>query len=148
MLPDSFLPSDEWQAGGVHWHAHVEQREALEPMRNGYRSDRLARVPDAVLWSPWAVAKWIDARAREHVWHREVWASHDEEWVAIGDEEDLNELRQQNYFVASRGDSIYADIYTLNTHHDLFVEAVTHDQCQHRCADHQPDAEHSDHPDC
>lgn len=148
MPANSIFPSDEWHTSGIHWHAHVEKRKALDPMRAGHRSDRLTREPQAVLWSPWDVATWIDARTREHVNHREVWAAHEREWVAIGDEDDLNELRRNNYLVASRGDSIYADIYTLSTHHDLFVEAVTHEQCHHSCAQERPDASRADHADC
>lgn len=136
MTPlDAILPSDEWSAIGVHWHAFVERRERNMPMRTGYRTDRLRRKPDSVLWSPWTVADWIDARTREHVHHREVWSSQEGEWVAIGDEDDLNELRRNNFMVASRGDSIYADVYTLNVHHDLFVEAVTGEQCGRGCVD-------------
>lgn len=131
---DRFLPSDEWQAKAVHWHAFIEQRSGNLPMRVGYRADRLSKQPDAALWSPWTVADWIDARTREHVYHREVWSMHEQEWISIGDEGDLNELRHNNYMVASRGDSIYADIYTQKIHHDLFVEAVTSEQCSHGCA--------------
>lgn len=135
MTPlNAFMPSNEWDTTGVHWHAFIERRERDAPMRAGYRADRLRRTPDSILRSPWSVADWIDARTREHVHHREVWSSQEREWIAIGDEDDLNELRHNNFMVASRGDSIYTDIYTLNVHHDLFIEAVTGEQCGHGCA--------------
>ncbi|WP_133794318.1 hypothetical protein [Actinokineospora alba] len=131
----AFLPSEEWREVGVHWHAFVERREDGAPMRAGYRADRLSRPADAVLWSPWSVAEWMDARTREHILHAEVWSSQDRQWVSIGDEDDLDQLRQQNFVIASKGDSIYSDIYTdANVHHDLFVEAVTREQCIHDCA--------------
>ena len=132
---DALFPSDAWQTSGIHWHAHTERRATRAPMRVGHRADRLTRRPDMVLWEPWAVAMWIDARTRHHVTHTKVWVTHEQAWVAIGDENDLDELRHQNYLVASRGDSIYADIHApkARTHHDLFVEAVTRYLCQHNC---------------
>ncbi|WP_436498194.1 hypothetical protein [Actinokineospora sp. HUAS TT18] len=128
------LPSEDWQQAGVHWHAFIERRETDGPMRTGYRQHRLRQAPNTVLWSPWSVAEWMDARTREHILHAEVWSIQDREWISIGDEDDLDELRQQNFLIASKGDSIYSDIYTsANVHHDLFVEAVTHEQCTHDC---------------
>jgi hypothetical protein len=130
---DSLLPSDEWQAAGVHWHAFAEIRERETAARTADRARRRERVPDAVLRDPWAVAMWIDARTREHVHHREVYAGRDGVWVSIGDEEDLEHLRRENSLIASRGDSVYTDIYSENDHHDLYVEAVTDAQCTRGC---------------
>lgn len=122
---ESFLPSDEWQTAGVHWHAFTEP---------GDRKALREKAPEATLRSPWEVARWIDARTREHVYKREVWALHERQWVSIGDEDDLEHLRQENYAIASRGDSIHTDIYAESERHDVYVEAVTDDQCRHGCA--------------
>lgn len=124
---ESFLPSDEWQAAGVHWHAFTDQRGTTD------RTARRAKPPEAVLRSPWEVARWIDARTREHVHKREVWALHERLWVSIGDEDDLEHLRQENYIIASRGDSIHTDIYAESERHDVYVEAVTNAQCRYGC---------------
>ena len=132
-MRDAMLPSDEWQSPRVHWHAFAEIRDCGTPPprdRAGYRR----REPDEVLRDPWAVASWIDGQTRQHVTRREVWAAHGREWVAIGDEDDLEHLRHENFGIASRGDSIHTDIYTDSTHHDLIVEAVTNDHCPLGCA--------------
>ena len=131
---DSFLPSDEWQNPPVHWHAYLDRREPSTPARDAERVDRRERPPDAVLRSPYAVATWIDKRTRTHVLHREVFAMREGMWVSIGDEDDLEHLRQENFRLASRGDSVYTDIYSESGHIDLYVEAVTDDQCTHGCA--------------
>jgi len=129
---ESPLPSDEWQWPRVHWHAFAVTPDSATPSndRIGYRH----RPPEAVLRSPWAVASWIDDQTRQHVSHREVWAAHGGEWVAIGDEEDLDHLRRENYGIAARGDSIHTDIYADLVRHELVVEAVTDEQCRHGCA--------------
>lgn len=98
------------------------------------RAVRWKRQPDSVLRTPWEVATWIDERTRAHGHRREVWVAREREWVAIGDEDDLAHLRQENFAIASRGDSIHTDIYAESKHHDLYVEAVTDDQCLHRCS--------------
>lgn len=131
---ESFLPSDEWQSAGVHWHAFTETRECDSPARTGERMARREKKPGGVLRTPWDVARWIDEQTRKHVHHREVWASREGMWVAIGDEADLEHLRQENYAIASRGDSIFTDIYSTSEHHDVYVEAVTDAQCRHGCA--------------
>lgn len=117
---ESFLPSDEWQAAGVHWHAFTETPKTRE-------------TPAAVLRSPWEVARWIDARTREHVHKREVWALHERLWVSIGDEDDLAHLRQENYAIASRGDSIHTDIYAESERRHVYVEAAIRGHCRHGC---------------
>lgn len=127
---EALLPSDEWQVAGVHWHAFTEARGRDDTTE---RIARRERTPDTVLRSPFEVARWIDQQTRRHVHHREVWAARDGQWVAIGDEEDLEHLRQENYGIASRGDSIFTDVYAESTHHDLYVEAVTDEQCRHGC---------------
>ncbi len=132
------LPSDEWQSAEVHWHAYSERRT---PGNAGLRPTRLAREPEATLHSPWQVTRCTDQHTREHVLRREVFALRDGVWVEIGDEEDLAHLRHENFLIASRGGSIYTDIYTGDRHHDLYVEAVTDVQCQHDCADSEADSE-------
>lgn len=126
---ESFLPSDEWELPRVHWHGYVETRDRDRPARTGDRVARRQREPDAVLRTPWAVASWIDTRTREHVDRRDVWASREGAWVAIGDEDDLEHLRQENFGIASRGDSIFTDIYSESKHYEVYVEAVTDEQC-------------------
>jgi len=128
------LPSDEWQHPQVHWHAYVETRERDEAAGTAERVARREREPDAVLRSPWRVASWIDNQTRRHVNVRKVWAGHEGVWVTIGDEDDLEHLRRENYRIATCGDSIYTDIYSESEHHDVYMEAVTDEQCLHGCA--------------
>lgn len=130
---ESFLPSDKWQRSRVHWHAYAEIRERDTPSAVGDRIARRERSPDAVLRTPLAVASWIDQQTREYVLHREVWANFEGQWVSIGDEDDLEHLRQENFGIASRGDSIYTDIYSETERYDLYVEATTDDQCAYGC---------------
>lgn len=131
---DSFLPSDEWHKPKVHWHAYLGRREPGSQARVGDRVARRERAPDAVLRSPFAVASWIDKQTRSHVLRREVFAMREGMWVSIGDEDDLEHLRQENFLIASRGDSVFTDIYSESQHIDLYVEAVTDEQCTHGCA--------------
>jgi hypothetical protein len=133
-MSDAFLPSEQWHTDRVHWHAFIEKRHRDTPMRTGYRSHRLRDTPKFVLWSPEQVAAWIDARTRDHVTHTQTWAAQEQTWVTVADRHDLNESLNLNVLTASRGDSIYVDVHTHKTyHHDLFVEALTHDQCTHHC---------------
>lgn len=138
---ESYFPSDEWQTSGKHWHAYIDTRKADEVSRIDERIARRDRTPNAVLFTPQEVAKWIDEQTRKYVLHEEVWAIHERQWVSIGDEDDLEHLRQQNYIIASRGDSIYTDIHTVGTRHDLYVEAVTNEQCQEDCANKDRDGD-------
>lgn len=131
---ESFLPSDEWQSAGVHWHAFAETRAPGAVSQTGERVARREAVPHAVLRSPWEVARWIDEQTRAQVDHRKVWSAGEARWVEIGDEDDLEHLRQENFGIASRGDSIFTDVYSESEHHDLYVEAVTDEQCQHGCS--------------
>jgi len=116
------MPSDEWH--GVHWHASVGSTWDGE------------RTAAAVLRSPWQVAEWLDRQTRQHVHHREVVAIAERVWVTIGDEDDLEHLRQENFRIASRGDSIHTDVYAESARHVLHVEAVTDAQCTHGDAPH------------
>ena len=134
MNYESVLPSDEWQSPRVHWHAFADPRPQDTPPRTSERVTRRERVPDTVLRTPWAIASWIDQQTRQYVHHRQVWAASEGDWVAIGDEDDLEHLRQENFAIASRGDSIYTDVHTEHDHHDLYAEAVTDDQCTHGCS--------------
>lgn len=120
------LPSDEWSAAGVHWHAFSQST-------SDDRGTLRGQAPEAVLRSPWQVAEWIDEQTRKHVHRRKVFAIGEGVWVAIGDEDDLEHLRQENFRVASRGDSIHADVYTSAARHTLHVEAVTDAQCTQGC---------------
>jgi hypothetical protein len=126
-------PSDRWRLAEVHWHAYAETRPDGAQPRIADRVERRERAPDAVLRTPFEVAKWIDEQTRAHVLHREVVAIQERVWVSIGDEDDLAHLRRENFLIASRGDSIYTDIFAESDHHDLYVEAVTHAQCTHGC---------------
>lgn len=130
---EPLLPSDEWQAAGVHWHAFVEIQDPATTRRRSSRIVRRQEQPHAALWSPWEVARWIDAQARANGDRRRVWSFGDRCWVEIGDEDDLEHLRRENFLIASRGDSIHTDIYADRVHVDLYVEAVTSAQCQHGC---------------
>lgn len=124
------LPSDEWPVSGVHWHTYAEARARGA---TGQRMSRRDRMPDSTLHSPWQVARWIDDHTRRDVQRREVFAARDGVWVTIGDEDDLAHLREENFLIASRGDSIYTDVYTDHEHRDLYVEAVTDVQCDRGC---------------
>lgn len=126
-----FADLDSWRELGVHWHAYMTTRprgKSPQPGQGvGDRDKRLAQTPLAVLRSPREVEQWIDKQTREYVEPVEVRAG--SEWVRVGDEADLAHLRRANYRIACRGDSIYTDIYSSSTHHDLYVESVTDDQC-------------------
>lgn len=128
----AFLPSDEWRAAGVHWHAFTESTW------DGNRARLRERAPEAVLRSPWQVAEWLDEQTRRHVQHREVVAIAERVWVTVGDEDDLEHLRRENFRIASRGDSIHTDVYAASTRHVRYAEAVTDGQCAHGCTPHRP----------
>lgn len=130
---EPFSPSGEWEAAAVHWHAYAETTAEGTRSRTADRIARRDETPDAVLRTPLEVARWIEQQTRAHVSHREVYAIHSREWVSMGDEDDLAHLRRENVLIASRGDSIYTDIFSETDRHDLYVEAVTHEQCTHRC---------------
>lgn len=134
---ESFLHADDpdrWKSAGVHWHAFTETRVHDEPARTANRIALRERAPEVVLRTPLEVASWIDKQTRVHGTNRKVWATSEGTWVAIGDENDLEHLRRENFGIASRGDSIYTDIYSEPVHHDVYVEAVTDEQCLHGCA--------------
>jgi hypothetical protein len=85
--------------------------------------------PDAVLTSPVAVADWIEQETRAHIHPRRTWALAERSWVEFGDADDLARSRINHLVTASRGDAVYLDVPTSSLPLDLFVEAVTDDQC-------------------
>lgn len=126
-MPSDLLGlSEAWN--GKHWHAYLQTDSAG---RSVARWQRLQREPDAVLTSPDAVAEWIEQRLLELGERRTVWASADREWVEIGDADDLAHLYGEHVVIASRGDSIYTDIYHPDQRIELYVEAVNVDDCDH-----------------
>jgi intein/homing endonuclease len=115
---------------GAHWHAYVEMDDSNRSLS---RFQRLGRTPDATLSSPDGVAEWIEARIMELGERRRVMAIADREWVEIGDARDLAHLYAENFVIASRGDSIYTDVYHSTRTIRLYVEALTDDEC--RCCE-------------
>lgn len=121
---DVFGLSEAWR--GKHWHAYLETDPAEKPVD---RWQRLQRAPDAVLSSPDDVAEWIEQRLIELGERRKVRAIADREWVEIGDADDLAHLFGEHIVIASRGDSIYTDAYHSARRIELYVEAVSVDDC-------------------
>ncbi|OZM71596.1 hypothetical protein CFN78_18900 [Amycolatopsis antarctica] len=121
--------TDEWRSQRVHWHAYVIPRTDSADRRWRLRVVRLDSEPDAVLSSPVAVADWIERLTREHIEPRQTWAAAEQSWVEFGDADDLARSRRLHLVVASHGDSLYVDIPTSSVPLDLFVEAVTHAEC-------------------
>ncbi|MBA0126724.1 hypothetical protein H0B56_14320 [Haloechinothrix sp. YIM 98757] len=123
--------SDAWYWAGVHWHGYVIARaDGACPLLR-CRFARLARVPDAVLVDPVAVADWIEHHTRTYLHPRQTWAPAEQRWVRCGDTEDLARSRRMHLAIASRGDSLYLDIPTATGVLFLFVEAVTDAHCLH-----------------
>lgn len=98
---ERFDISDSWR--GKHWHAYVETKDNARSLS---RYQRLNETPSAVRTDPDAVAEWIERRAIELGEQRKVRAVADKAWVDIGDSQDLAHLYGENFFIASRGDSI------------------------------------------
>lgn len=121
---DVFGLSNGWH--GRHWHAYLEVDPAEQAVD---RCQRLQREPDAVLDSPDDVAEWIEQRLLELGERRKVRAVVDRDWVEIGDAEDLAHLYGEHVAMASRGDSIYTDAYHTTRRVELYVEAVSADDC-------------------
>lgn len=125
MPSDVFGLSGAWRDRGTHWHAYLE----TEPAVGLARWQRIQREPDAVLRSPDAVAEWIEQRILELGDRRKVRAIADNEWVEIGDADDLAHLYGEHIVIASRGDSLYTDVYHPDKRIELYVEAVNADDC-------------------
>lgn len=126
-LPSNLFGLDnDWR--GKHWHAYCEHD--VDPAeRPADRMRRIQRDPDAVLRSPDEVAEWIEARILELGVKTRVFAAGDQQWVEIGDADDLAHLFGEHIVIASRGDSIYTDVHHLDRKIELYVEAVTVDVC-------------------
>jgi len=120
----AFGISDAWR--GKHWHAYIETDPASRSLS---RWQRLETSPDEVLTSPDVVAEWIEVRVIEMGERRQVMAVADRQWVEIGDARDLAHLYAEHFVIASRGDSIYTDVYHSERKIHLYVEAVTADEC-------------------
>jgi hypothetical protein len=129
---DPFPKPGGWRQLGVHWHAFASiwPREESVPAGHGTgdRGARLEREPLAVLWSPMEVAQWIADRTRQYVDPVKVLGT-GTKLGHVGDEDDLSHQRRTDYQVAERGDSVYADVYSRTEHHNVFLEAVTDEQC-------------------
>lgn len=130
MLTDAFGLPGAWAADEKHWHAYVERN--VDPRERAIdRWQRIQREPDAVLRSPEAVAEWIEQRVIELGEKRKTMAIADRAWVEIGDAEDLAHAYGEHVVIAARGDSIYTDVLHAEARIELFVEAVTADDCNH-----------------
>lgn len=128
MVPSTmFGLSDAWRGEGKHWHAYREVD--APPPGSVDRCRQLRRAPDEVLRSPDEVAEWIERQVLELGERRKVRAIADAEWVEIGDADDLAHLFGEHVVIASRGDSIYTDIYHSERRIELLVEAVSGDDC-------------------
>jgi len=126
-MPSSFFgASSTWR--GKHWHAYMVLDSVDDPVS---RWRRLQREPDTVLDNPFAVAEWIEQRMLNLGARRAVSAVADHEWVEIKDAEDLAHLYGEHMLIASRGDSVYVDVYHPPRRVELFVEAVSRRQCEH-----------------
>jgi hypothetical protein len=131
--------TDEWRWNRVHWHAYAIPRAHADERRGRFRFARLDTEPDAVLTSPVAVADWIEQQTRTHIHPRRTWALAERSWAEFGDADDLARSRRNHLVTASRGDSVYLDVPTSSVPLDLFVEAVTDDQCdRHESCDTPP----------
>lgn len=119
--------SGAWREDGKHWHAYCQPGEDRPHAADRVR--RLHRQPDAVLASPEEVAEWIEARIIELGGTRKVRAVADGEWVEIGDADDLAHLYGEHIVIACRGHSIYTDVYHPDQHIELYVEAVSANDC-------------------
>lgn len=126
MPSDVFGLSQAWR--GKHWHAYLETGRAE---RSVARWQRLQCDPDAVLESPDAVAEWIEQQILELGGTCKVMAVADRQWVEINDADDLAHLFGEHVVIASRGDSIFTDIYHPDQRIELYVEAVSVDDCDH-----------------
>lgn len=120
--------SGAWISDGKHWHAFCQTGQDGHS-GPGERWQRIQRPPDAVLTSPEEVAEWIEARILELGGTRKVRALTEGEWVEIGDANDLAHLFGEHIVIASRGDSIYTDVFHPDRHIELYVEAVSRDVC-------------------
>ncbi len=127
-MPSSmFGLSGAWREDGKHWHAYLERNG--DTVCSIDRLQRLQREPDAILRSPDAVAGWIEERILELGTTRKVRALTDAAWVEIGDADDLAHLFGEHVVIASRGDSIYTDVFNPDTRIELYLEAVNPDAC-------------------
>ena len=133
------LPPDarEWATRGVHWHAFARSRPREVPPPIRLRPTRLITAPDEVLSMPEEVATWIKNQTWKHVTRRSIHIP--QHGVGhVGDANDREAEFTENYFTACRGDSIYVVVYAGPDEQyqwDLFVEAVTNEQCVFGCID-------------
>lgn len=127
MPSTMFGLSGAWREDGKHWHAFQQDDDGEQVAVDRWR--RLQRQPDAVLHSPDEVAEWIEARIIELGGKRKVRAVADGVWVEIGDADDLAHLFGEHIVVASRGDSIYTDVWHPDKRMELYIEAVSPDVC-------------------
>lgn len=118
---------DQWKRLGRHWHAYAEVRACRIP---SIRADRLRRAPDQVLTTPKAVAEWLRRTKRDQLPAKTVklLGAH-AGWGYLGDDRHLEHDLIEDEFAASRGDSIYLSFAREHDRLDLWVEAVTTDDC-------------------
>ncbi|PRW64108.1 hypothetical protein [Actinopolyspora mortivallis] len=118
---------DEWHRLGTHWHAYVEVREQGFPST---RAGRLRRTPDRVLCSPRAVAEWLYRMKRVYLPAQPVkLLGSGAGWGVLGDERHLERDLFEDELAASRGDSLYLSFGCEHDRMDLWVEAVTAQDC-------------------
>lgn len=118
---------DDRQRSEKHWHAYSEvwQGQGLST-----RADRLAREPDEALRSPRAVSRWLAAMSREHLPRTTVkLLGRNAGWGHVGDDGHLEHDRAADEVIAARGDSVYVSLNREHDRLDLWVEAVTADDC-------------------
>ncbi|MDR7300887.1 hypothetical protein [Haloactinomyces albus] len=118
---------DDWQRSGKHWHAYSEVREKQDAST---RADRLTREPDEALCNPRAVARWLAEMSHEHSLRTAVkLLGENAGWGHVGDSGHLDHDRFADEITAARGDSVYVSIIREHDRLDLWVEAVTADDC-------------------
>ncbi|RCW40769.1 hypothetical protein DFQ14_11096 [Halopolyspora algeriensis] len=119
-------PAD-WRRSGKHWHAYSEIRQE---QGSSTRVDRLAREPDEVLRNPRDVARWLTVMSREHSPRIGVkLLGENAGWGHVGDSGHLDHDRAADEIAAARGDSVHVSISREHDRVDLWVEAVTVDDC-------------------
>lgn len=118
---------DDRQRIGKHWHAYSEVRQQQD---SSTRVDRLAREPDEALRTPSAVARWLAEMSCEHSFRTAVkLLGENAGWGNVGDNGHLDHDRFADEITAARGDSVYVSITREHDRLDLWVEAVTADDC-------------------
>ncbi|WP_158885523.1 hypothetical protein [Amycolatopsis anabasis] len=104
-----------WRAPGLHWHAQV------------CRGDAKVAAPEAVLYTPYAVAAWTAHRIRRSAGQLSVWAADENRWRGIGDPADTARIRLELLLIAARGESVHLSVTSPAQHY--LIQAVTSREC-------------------